>query len=90
MLGLASSSSGLPSQQLSLYQAKLQQARREATQAEAKLKSLEKQTEAARQEFAQTHNEVRQVEHQTSQHNSATPIINSRGEATGRLLNVQA
>ncbi len=90
MLGLASTSSGLPSQQLSLYQARLQQARREATQAETKLQSLEKQTEAARRESAQAQSEVRQVENQAPRRHSATPSINSRGEATGRLLNVQA
>lgn len=87
MLGLAPASDGLPSQQLSLYQAKLQAARREAAQAQAKVQSLESQTETARQESSQAQSDVRQLEGQPPQRNRVS--INTRGETTGRLLDVQ-
>ncbi len=90
MLGLAPSSSGLPSQQLSLYQAKLQQAQREAAQAQTRVQSLEVQTETARQEAAQAQSEVRSLEGKGSPRNDAKPTLNTRGETTGRLLSTQA
>lgn len=90
MLGLAPTSDGLPSQQLSLYQAKLQQARREAAQAEAKVQSLESQTETARQDSAQAQGEVRQLEVEGQPPQRPRTGLNMRGETTGRLLNVQA
>lgn len=88
MLGLAPASDGLPSQQLSLYQARLQQTRREAAQANAKVQSLESQADTARQESAQAQREVSQLEGEPPQRSRTG--LNMRGETTGRLLNVQA
>lgn len=90
MFGLAPTSSGLPSAQLSLYQAKLQQARHEAAQAQTRVQSLEAQTETARQEAAQAQNEVHSLEGKGAPRNDATPTLNTRSETTGRLLNTQA
>jgi uncharacterized protein YPO0396 len=88
LFSLAPTSSGQPSAQLSLYQAKLQQARREAAQAQSRVQSLETQTDTARQEAAQAQNGVRSIESQAPQRSS--PTLNARGETTGRLLNAQA
>lgn len=90
MFGLAPTSSGLPSAQLSLYQTKLQQARREAAQAQTKVQSLEAQTDTARQQAAQAQNEVRSIERQVPPRSSAALTLNAHGETTGRLLSVQA
>jgi multidrug resistance efflux pump len=90
VFGLAPTSSGLPSAQLSLYQAKLQQARREAAQAQAQVQSLEAQTESARQQAAQAQNEVRSLEGKGAPRSDTQTTLNSQGETTGRLLNTQA
>lgn len=90
MFGLAPSSSSQPSVQLSLYQTRLQQAQREAVQAQNRLQSLEAQTETARQAAAQAQNEVSSIEGQVPPRGSAAPTLNTRGETTGRLLSVQA
>lgn len=87
MFGLSSVPSAPSSLQLNLYQAKLQQARQEAAQAQSKVQSLEAQTESARQEAGQTQDTVRSLESQAPRRNTS---INSQGQTTGRLLSVTA
>lgn len=87
MYGLAPSSSALPSAQLSIYQAKLQQARREAEQAQAKVESLDGQAAAARQESARATDKVRALEGHPLRRGDT---LNTQGQTTGRLLDVAA
>jgi len=89
VFGLAPSSSGQSSVQLSLYKTRLQQAQREAAQAQAKVQSLEDQTETARQAAAQAQNEARSIASQVPPRSSTAPTLNTQGETTGRLLSVQ-
>lgn len=86
MFGLASASSSPSGVQLSLYQAKLQQARREVAQAQTKVQSLEAQTEDARQEAAHAADKARALEGQPLRRGG---ILNTQGQTTGRLLDMQ-
>lgn len=84
MFGLSpttSSPSGVP---LSLYQARLQQARMEAAQAQDKVRSLEAQTAKAQREADQAQDELRSLERQAPR---AQPRFNALAQPTGRLLN---
>ena len=87
MFGLSVTSGAVPSVQLTLYQFKLQQARRDAAQAQDDVKSLEVQTDKARQDAAQAQDEVSSLE---SQPPRAQPTLNTQGHTTGRMLNVRA
>lgn len=87
MFGLSVTSSAVPSAQLSLYQFKLQQARRDAAQAQDKVSTLEAQTNEARQQAAQARDEVSSLEYQRPR---AQTTLNTQGQTTGRLLNVSA
>lgn len=87
MFGLPATSSALPSAQLNLYQFKLQQARRDADQAQDKVRALESQTNQARQDAAQAQNDVRSLE---SQDPSRQTTMNTLGQKTGQLLNASA
>jgi uncharacterized protein YPO0396 len=91
-LGLAATTSSTPNPQLKLYQAQLQQARREAAQAQGRVQSLEAQTEGARQEAARADDEVRQLEGQPPRR-SANAGAGSRyitGRVAGGLLDTTA
>lgn len=84
MFGLSpttSSPSGVP---LSLYQARLQQARMEAAQAQDKVRSLEAQTAKAQREADQAKDDVRSLERQAPRPQTR---LNTLGQQTGRLLN---
>ena len=87
MFGLPATSSALPSAQLDLYQFKLQQARREAAQAQSNVRTLEAQTNQARQAAAQAANDVNALE---SQDPARHPTTNTLGQKTGQLLDVSA
>jgi len=87
MFGLSATSDAVPSVQLTLYQFKLQQARRDAAQAQDDVRSLEVQTDKARQDAAQAQDDVSSLE---SQPPRAQPTLNTQGHTTGRMLNVRA
>lgn len=87
MFGLSVTSSAIPSAQLGLYQFKLQQARRDAAQAQDNVRTLEAQTNEARQQAAQAQDEVRSLE---SQPPRTQATLNTQGQTTGQLLNVSA
>jgi multidrug resistance efflux pump len=87
VFGLSATSGAIPGAQLGLYQFKLQQARRDAAQAQENVRSLEAQTNEARQEAAQAQDNVRSLEGQPPR---AQPAINTQGQTTGKLLSVQA
>lgn len=84
--------------QLGLYRSRLQQAKREADQAENRVAQLEQQTQAARNQAAQANDRVRAAEstppptgaragNAPSEASRAT--FNTLGQLNGRLLNVQ-
>jgi multidrug resistance efflux pump len=87
MFGLSSTSSAIPSAQLSLYQFKLQQARQDAAQAQDNVRALEIQTDEARQQAAQAQDDVRSLESQPPRPQST---LNTQGQLTGGLLNTSA
>jgi multidrug resistance efflux pump len=87
MFGLPATSSAVPSAQLGLYQFKLQQARRDAAQAQDKVRTLEAQTNEARQKAAQAQDKVNSLESQPPRTQST---LNTQGQTTGQLLNVSA
>lgn len=85
MFGLPATSSAVPGAQLNLYQFKLQQARRDAAQAQDNVRTLEAQTNQARQQAAQAQDNVRSMESQPPR-----TTVNTQGQATGQLLDVSA
>ena len=87
MFGLPATSSAVPGAQLGLYQFKLQQARREAAQAQDNVRMLEAQTDQARQQAAQAQDNVRSMENQSPR---AQTTVNTQGQTTGQLLDVSA
>jgi septal ring factor EnvC (AmiA/AmiB activator) len=85
--------------QLGLYRSRLQQARREADQAENRVAQLEQQAQTARNEAARANDRVRAAESNPpptgSRAGSAPreafgPTLNTLGQLNGRLLNAQA
>ncbi|EYC52847.1 hypothetical protein AZ34_09350 [Hylemonella gracilis str. Niagara R] len=101
VMALQSLNSGTASTsgQLSLYRARLQQARREADQAENRVAQLEQQTQTARNQAARANDRVRSVESNPPRAESTTEqrgqqaaraTLNTLGQLNGRLLNVQA
>jgi chromosome segregation ATPase len=87
MFGLSSSSNALSSAQLDLYQFKLQQARRDAAQAQDTVRALEAQTAEARQKAGQAQDEVSALE---SRPPRPQATLNTSGQYTGSVLNVRA
>jgi hypothetical protein len=87
MFGLSASSNAIPSAQLGLYQVKLQQARRDAAQAQDTVHALEAQTAAARQKAGQAQAEVSSLE---SRPPRPQATLNTSGQYTGSVLNVRA
>lgn len=88
----AATSSLLPDWQVNQYQARLQQARRAADQAESRVRDLEAQTDRARSNAVQAEDVVRGVERQAPQGHQTVPpsILNTQGQITGRVLHVVA
>jgi len=80
--------------QLSQYQAQLQQARREASQAADRVSQLEQQAAVARQESASADDKVRSLENQpprTDSNNGGTrKRINTLSQLSGTVLDVTA
>lgn len=80
--------------QLSLYQAQLQQARREAAQAEERVARLEQQTEAARREADRAQDRLQTLQdappRPPSEDAGARRRINSLSLLSGSLLDVMA
>ncbi len=80
--------------QLNQYQAQLQQARREATQAANRVSQLEQQAAVARQESAQADDRVRGLENQPPRNENGISgtrkRINTLSQLSGTLLDVTA
>jgi chromosome segregation ATPase len=87
MFGMSGISSAVSSAQLSLYQFKLQQARRDAAQAQDNVLALEAQTDEARQKAAQAQDNVNALE---SRPPPGQATVNTSGQFTGWLLNTKA
>lgn len=134
MVAIAATNSTTPSLQLALSQARLEQARREADQAEANAKDLRNQADQAQQDSEQRQNRVQSLSTEVSQEQptyrvpskagasevppqtqdflirlykatrqqfaasgnalksspDAPSVLNSQGQATGRILNITA
>jgi len=93
MLGLSATHNSTPSVQLRQYQTQLQQARREAAQAQDKVVTLEAQAQVARQESARADDRVRGLESQpprTSVPDSNSKRINTLSQLSGTILDVTA
>lgn len=106
VMALTSLNSGTASvsSQLNLYQTKLQQARREASQAANLVAQLEQQTQTARDQAVRANDRVRATESdppRTAAEPSADnapdaveeaprPTLNTLGQMNGRLLDVTA
>ena len=94
MLGLSATNSSTPSVrlQLNLYQAQLQQARREAAQATDRVTQLEQQTRAARQDSARAEDKVRGLESQPPRTDDSSAStrkrINTLSQLSGTVLDV--
>jgi chromosome segregation ATPase len=93
--GTANASSG----QLGLYRSKLQQAKREADQAENRVAQLEQQTQTARNQASRANDRVRAAESNppptglragNAPSEAPRATLNTLGQLNGRLLNVQA
>ncbi len=95
-LALSSTNSATPSvrSQLSQYQAQLQQARREATQAADRVAQLEAQTRVARQESDRADNKLQGLESNPPRSDNSTPgtrkRINTLSQLSGTVLDVTA
>lgn len=85
--------------QLGLYKAQLQQARREANQAENRVTQLEQQTQTARDQAVRANDRVRDTESNAPRDEpvadsppsvAPNPTINTLGQLNGRLLDVTA
>jgi multidrug resistance efflux pump len=80
--------------QLSQYQAQLQQARREASQAADRVSQLEQQAAVARQESARADDRVRGLESQPPRSDSGNSgtrkRINTLSQLSGTVLDVTA
>jgi len=93
---LAATSSSTPSVRLQLdsYQARLQQARREAAQAEQRLARLEQQTEAARREADRAQGRLQDLQDNPprppAEQSSQRRRINTLSQLSGSLLDVRA
>lgn len=81
-----------PAWQISQYQARLQQARRNAAQAQDTVRQLEAETERARSDAARAEDGVRGLERQAPQGRgpSQPSVVNTQGQVTGRILNTLA
>lgn len=93
MLRLSSTTSSTPSAQLGLYQAQLQQARRDATQAADRVARLEQQTQVARLDSDRANDRVRGLENDRPQDRPADAPrrpINSLSQLSGTVLDVMA
>lgn len=84
--------------QLSLYKSRLEQARREANQAQNRVVQLEQQTQTARDQAVRANGRVRDAEGNPPSEPSADnaprseprPTTNTLGELNGRLLDATA
>jgi len=96
VLGLSATNSSTPSvrQQLNLYQAQLQQARRDAAQATDRVAQLEQQTRAARQDSARADDKVRGLESQPPRTDDSSAStrkrIHSLNQLAGTVLDTLA
>jgi predicted nucleic acid-binding Zn-ribbon protein len=70
------------------YQARLQQARSQAAQAQTEVRALENETQQARQRAGQSEQQVRAIQGNPPREQRAT--INTLGQVTGSQLDVQA
>ena len=97
MLGLGSVTSSSPGVQarLNQYQAQLQQARREAAQAQDRVAQLAQQAQVARQDSARADDRVRSLESQPPRTDdggtsSTRKRINTLSQLSGNLLDTVA
>jgi chromosome segregation ATPase len=97
MLGLASVTSSSPGVQarVNQYQAQLQQARREAAQAQDRVAQLEQQAQVARQDSARADDRVRGLESQPPRTDDGSNTgnrkrINTLSQLSGTVLDVMA
>ena len=81
-----------PAWQVSQYQARLQQARHNAAQAQDTVRQLEAETERARGNAIRAEDGVRGIERQAPNGRGPTQpsVVNTQGQVTGRILNTQA
>ena len=88
----SSSASPLPSAQVRMYQARLQQARQEATQAQERVRELEAETDRARGTAMRSEDKLRGIERAApeGQESRQPSIVNTQGQITGRVLNTVA
>jgi len=82
----------LSAAQVNLYQSRLQQARRDATQAQEKVRKLESETERARGEAGRAEDRLRGIERQATPGREVRQpsVVNTQGQITGRVLSVTA
>lgn len=73
---------------MAAYQARLQQARTQAAQAQNEVRVLENETQQARQRAGQSEQQVRNI--QGNPPREQRPTINTLGQVTGGRLNTQA
>lgn len=97
MLGLSATHSATPSvrSQLNQYQTQLQQARREAAQAQDRVTRLEQQTRVAVQESGRADDRLRGLESNPPRGDSGPPPqarkrINTLSQLSGTVLDVTA
>lgn len=97
MLGLGSVTSRSPGVQarLNQYQAQLQQARRDAAQAQDRVAQLEQQAQVARQDSARADDKVRGLESQPPRADEGSTgntrkRINTLSQLSGTVLDVMA
>lgn len=87
MFGMSAISTAVSSAQLNLYQFKLQQARRDAAQAQDDVRALEAQTDEARQKAARAQDKVDALERRPP---GKEVTLNTSGQFTGAVLNATA
>lgn len=85
MVAITSTNTATPSLQSVLSRARVLQARTEAEQAETKAQSLRSQADAAEVDAQKSQDKVRSLEA-----NARTPIVNTQGQSTGRIINLRA
>ena len=92
MATIGSATTKLPSAQISMYEGRLQQARRDTSQAQERVRELEAQTERARSEAARAEDRLRGVERQAPQGREVRQpsVVNTQGQVTGRVLSLLA
>jgi hypothetical protein len=90
MVAIAATNSATPSLQSTLGKVRLEQARREADQAEINAQNLRAQADAAEQDAENSQGRVRDLTARQQREDPTYQFQNTPGQGTGRFVNLSA